>query len=112
MEPGWSVVEAGVFGVLVAGEDRGVVGVEGGDEQGSGFVGVLGDAADEGEGLDRGGDEEFLAFGEVEADADGNLGEAIEFLFKGEAGEGSERFFGCGLIEGCWCAHGIGAPGL
>ena len=45
--PGGRVVEAGVGRVLVAGEGGGVVGVEGGDELGAGFVGLLGDAADE-----------------------------------------------------------------
>jgi len=38
--------------VLVAGEAGGVVGVERGDEFGAGFIGLLGDAADEGRGLE------------------------------------------------------------
>ena len=55
VEPGGRVVEAGVRGVLVAGERGGVVGEDGGDELGSGFVSVLGDEADEWKSVSRRG---------------------------------------------------------
>ena len=77
--------------MLVAGEGGGVVGVEGGDELGAGFVGLLGDAADERQGVDGSGDDELLIGLEAGADADGDFGEAVELVLEGEKGEGGGR---------------------
>ncbi len=81
------VVEGGVLSIVVAGENGFVVGVDGRNEQGSGLVGMLGDAANKRHHVERGGDEKFLAGLEIEADVHGDSGEAIELFFERERGE-------------------------
>jgi hypothetical protein len=71
------VIKAGVGSVAVPGEGDFVVGEDGGDELGAGFVGLLGDAADQRESVGGCGEEQLLAVAEVEADADGDFGEAV-----------------------------------
>ena len=93
--PGGSVVEAAVGCVLVAGERGGVIGVKGGDELGSGFIGLLGDAADERNGFERSGDDELLIRLEAGSDSDRDFGEAVELMVEGEEREGSMGCDGC-----------------
>jgi hypothetical protein len=99
--------------VLVAGEGGGVVGEEGGDQLGTGAVGVGGDATDERQCVGGGGEDEFLAGLEAETDADGDFGEAVEFLVEGEGGEGV-LIGGGGDVDGsevCCRTHAIRVGG-
>ncbi len=98
--PGGGVVEGAVGAVLVAGEGGGVVGVEGGDELGAGFVGLSRDETNQRYGFNGRGDDQLLVGLEAGADADGDLGEAVELVVEGEESEGSVGRYRCGAHDG------------
>ena len=88
VEPLGGVVEARVGCQAIAHQSGFVVAVERGHERSAGAIGLLGDAARKGNAVERGGHQQFLALTQAQADAHGNLGQEIEFLFVGALGGG------------------------
>ena len=99
VEPGRGGVKAGVGAVAEAEQRRFLVGIEHGDEGSARFVGMLGDAARQRNGVERGGHDQLLAGRESESAVDGDFGQAVEILL--EFGRLVVLSFG----ECCGCVH-------
>ena len=87
VEPARGTVEALVAAVAVAGERQFLVGEERRHQTGAGPVGVLGDAADQRQGCDRRGHHQVLSRLQLQADAHGDLGQAVELHRVDRCGE-------------------------
>ncbi len=100
VEPGGSGVEAGVLAVAIAQQRRLLVRKQRGDEGGSRFIGVLGDAARQGKRVERGGHHQLLSRRKSESGMDGHFGQTVEIFPE----------FGCvgERLLGKWCGRGHG----
>jgi hypothetical protein len=90
---------------------------------GAGFVGLLGDAPDEGNGVQRSGDDELLIGLKTSADTDGDFGKPVELGVEREerergVGRGDSRTHnvrvggggdGCNFAVGCWWMRSPGS---
>src|ERR1700733_8743485 len=84
LQPGWSIVEAGVLSVLESCENARVIGIKRGDEKRACLVRVLGNPADKRYSFERRRHDEFLSCTKSKSDLDSNFGQPIKFLFGGK----------------------------